>query len=613
IIDVNEEITEEIAAAIESAGVETVRIRTVLTCEAEHGVCRKCYGRNLATNRSVDIGETVGTIAAQSIGQPGTQLTMRTFHIGGVATKVSEENRTFLKFPVYIREVTGVHVEMPDGHWLFTRKGYATVNKVMKEFKLESNDTLLVEHGKRIIRDEPIIRRGKTEILSPEIAYALVLENAGDRTLYLIGQDQKVEIRNGSDFLAKKGDVVGAEKTIATFDPFSDPIIAEASGFVNYEDIIPGTTLREELDEETGNTEKRITEFQMESKQPRIFISDENGNEVASYFLPGGAYIQVDEFELDAKGDQILDDNGKPLRTKVSAGKTIAKTLKESAKAMDITSGLPRVSELFEARKPKAPAVLAQVSGIVYFKGIVKGKRVVIIEDAFGKEYKHLIPMTKRLLIRDGDTVESGESLCVGAVNPHDVLHIQGEATLQRYLMDEIQQVYRLQGVSINDKHIGVIVRQMMRKVEIVAVGDTKFIFGQMVDKYKFHEENNRVMAEGGQPAVARPMFQGITKASLNIDSFLSAASFQETTRVLTNAAIAGSTDYLRGLKENIIIGHPIPAGTGMKRYRQVKLFDEDQQDLDQLMEEILEQRKLEAAAVTETEEDDFVVEETEE
>jgi DNA-directed RNA polymerase subunit beta' len=561
----------------------------------------------------VDLGETVGTIAAQSIGQPGTQLTMRTFHIGGVATKISEENRTFLKYPVYIREVSGAHVEMPDGHWLFTRKGYAIVNRVMKEYKLESQDKLLVEHGRRIIRDEPIIKRGGKEILSPEIAYALVLDHGGERGLYLIGQDQKIEIRNGSDFLVKKGDVVGAEKTIATFDPFSDPIIAEATGFVNYEDIIPGTTLREEIDEETGNTEKRITEFQMESKQPRILITDEGGNELASYFLPGGAYIQVDEFELDSKGDSVLDGNGKPLRTRINAGKIIAKTLKESAKAMDITSGLPRVSELFEARKPKNPAVLAQVSGVVYFKGIVKGKRVVTVEDAFGKEYKHLIPMTKRLLVRDGDTVEAGETLCMGAVNPHDVLHIEGEATLQRYLMDEIQQVYRLQGVSINDKHIGVIIRQMMRKVEIVAVGDTKFIYGQMVDKYRFHEENNRVMTEGGQPAVARPMFQGITKASLNIDSFLSAASFQDTTRVLTNAAIAGSTDYLRGLKENNIIGHPIPAGTCMKRYRDVKHFDEDSQDLDQQMEEILEQRKLEAAAVVETEDDDFIVEDTEE
>jgi DNA-directed RNA polymerase subunit beta' len=579
IIDVNEEITEEIAGQIEAAGVETVRIRTVLTCEAKHGVCRRCYGRNLATNRTVDIGEAVGTIAAQSIGQPGTQLTMRTFHIGGAATKASEENRTFLKYPVFIRDVNGAHVELTEGpsagHWLFTRKGYALVNKVIQEYKLESKDELLVEDGKRIIRGEPIIKRGHKEILSTEIAYALVLNG----NLYLIGQDQKIEIRNGSELVVKKGDVLKAEKTIANFDPFSDPIIAEVSGSVKYEDIIPGTTLKEEIDDKTENMEKRITEFQLDGKQPRIFIVDDDGTELASYFLPGGASIQVDEGE------------------KITAGRTIAKTVKKSAKAMDITSGLPRVSELFEARKPKSPAVLAQVAGIVYFKSIVKGKRVLIVQDAFGKEYKHLIPMTKRLLVRDGDMVEAGEALCVGNINPHDILHILGESTLQRYLMDEIQQVYRLQGVSINDKHIGVIIRQMMRKVEIVAVGDTKFIYGQMVDKYRFHEENNRVIFEGGQPAVARPLFQGITKASLNIDSFLSAASFQETTRVLTTAAIKGETDYLRGLKENIIIGHPIPAGTGMKRYRAVKLFDEDQQDLDLEMQEILEQRRLEKVA----------------
>jgi DNA-directed RNA polymerase subunit beta' len=459
----------------------------------------------------------------------------------------------------------------------------------MKEYKLDKKDQLLVEDGKRIIRGEPIIKRGGKEVLSPEIAYAMVLEGA----LCLIGQDQKIEIRNGSEFMVKKGDVVGAEKTIAMFDSFSDPIIAEVSGIVKYEDIIPGTTLKEELDAESGINEKRITEFQLESKQPRLLIADEDGNELASYFLPGGAILQVEEGQ------------------KIDAGHTLAKTLKESARALDITSGLPRVSELFEARKPKSPAALALASGLVRLKGIVKGKRVIIVEDAFGKEYKHLIPMTKRLLVRDGDTVEAGELLCAGAKNPHDVLHILGESTLQRYLMDEIQQVYRLQGVSINDKHIGVIIRQMMRKVEIVAVGDSRFIYGQMVDKYRFHEENDRVIGEGGQPAVARPVFQGITKASLNIDSFLSAASFQETTRVLTNAAIAGSTDSLRGLKENIIIGHPIPAGTGMKRYRGVKLFDEDQQDLDEYMRDILERRRLEKLA--EPEEEEFVAEETEE
>jgi DNA-directed RNA polymerase subunit beta' len=285
IIDVNEEISETTAAAIEAAGIERVRIRTVLTCEAKHGVCRRCYGRNLATNRSVDIGEAVGTIAAQSIGQPGTQLTMRTFHIGGAATKISEENRIFLKYPVYIRDVIGVHVELADGRWLFTRKGSMVINKVMQEYHLEEGDTLLVEDGKRIIREEPIITRNGKDICSPEIAYAMVLNGY----VYLIGQDQKIEIRNGSELVVKKGDVVGTEKTIATFDPFSDPIIAEASGFIKYEDIIPGTTLKEEIDEETGNIEKRVTEFQLESKQPRLFITDEEGNELASYFLPGGA------------------------------------------------------------------------------------------------------------------------------------------------------------------------------------------------------------------------------------------------------------------------------------------------------------------------------------
>jgi DNA-directed RNA polymerase subunit beta' len=579
IVDVNEEITEAVAEKIEAAGVERVRIRTVLTCEAKHGVCRRCYGRNLATNRSVDIGEAVGTIAAQSIGQPGTQLTMRTFHTGGAAIRVSEDNRIFFKEQVYIKQVDGHHVVLSNGNWLFTRKGFAIVNKIMKEYKLEPKDEVLINDGQRIVKNAPIYRHGGKDVLSSEIAYAMILESGKSRHLYLIGPDQKVEIRNGSEFMVKAGDVAEKEKTIATFDPFSDPIIAEADGIVKYEDIITGTTLKEEIDEETGNIEKRITDFQLESKQPRIIIADKDDEQVASYFLPGGAILQVEEGE------------------KIKAGRIIAKTLKESTQAMDITSGLPRVSELFEARKPKNLAVLAEVSGNVSFKSINKGKRVIIIVDVFGREYKHLVPMTRRLLIRDGDTVEAGEPLCVGAVNPHDILRIQGESHLQRYLMDEIQHVYRHQGVTINDKHIGVIIRQMMRKVEIVKVGDTRFIYGQLIDKYHFHDENNRVMAQGGQPSVARPVFQGITKASLAIDSFLSAASFQETTRVLTNAAIAGSVDNLRGLKENIIIGHHIPAGTGMKRYRDIKLFDEDQQDLDKLMEEILEKRKLEKAA----------------
>ena len=577
IVDVNEEVTETVAVAIDAAGVESVQMRTVLTCEAKHGVCRMCYGRNLATNRVVDIGEAVGTIAAQSIGQPGTQLTMRTFHTGGTATKLSEESRIFLKYPVYIRDVVGAHVELDNGRMLFTRRGHAIVCKIMQKYPIETGDKLLVEDGERIICDKAIIKRGGQEILSPEIAFTMILENDQGKTLYLIGADQKIEIRNGSEFLMKKGMVVEKEKTIATFDPSSDPIIAEKSGIVKYEDILSGSTLKEEINEETGNTEKRITEFQLENKQPRVFILDDEENELASYHLPGGAVLQVNEGEV------------------IKAGRTIAKILTASFRAMDITSDLPRVSELFEARNPRSPAELAKVSGTVSFLENAKGKRKIAITDAFGREYIHFIPMTKRLLVRDGDTVDAGEILSAGTKNPHDVLSILGESTLQSYLMDEIQQLYRTSGVSINDKHIGIIVRQMMRKVEIRAVGDTSFIYGEKVDKYRFHEENKRVIEEGGQPAIAQPIFQGITKASLNVDSFLSAASFQETTRVLTNAAIAGNTDYLRGLKENIIIGHPIPAGTGMKRYRDIKLYDRDSQDLEKQMQEILEQRRIEA------------------
>ncbi|MDR1215426.1 MAG: DNA-directed RNA polymerase subunit beta' [Treponema sp.] len=573
IVDINEEITEELTKKIDEAGVETVSIRTVLTCEAQHGVCQKCYGRNLATNRHVNIGEAVGIIAAQSIGQPGTQLTMRTFHIGGAASTKGEDNRVYLKYKVYIKDISGNHVEIKDGHWLFTRKGQAIVNKVMGEFKLERGDEVLVQDNQRVYRGVPVIRRGGKDISASENAYALRIKD----TLYLIGQEQKLDIRNGSNVGVKKGDIVPQEKPIATFDPFSDPIIAEEAGIVHYKDIIDGTTMKIEFDE-NGNSEKRITDLQLENKQPSIVITDTEGTELASYFLPGGAIINVDE------GDHI------------EAGRTVAKTLKESAKASDITSGLPRVSELFEARKPKSPSVLAQVSGIAHFKGTVKGKLIIDIEDDFGKECKHLIPVVKRLLVRDGDTVEAGEPLCVGSADPHEVLHVMGESYLHRYLMDEIQQVYRLQGVTINDKHIGVIIRQMMRKVSIYEVGDTRFIYSQLVDKYQFHKENERVISEGGQPAIARPVFQGITRASLNIESFLSAASFQETTRVLTNAAIAGSTDVLRGLKENIIIGHPIPAGTGMKRYRNVKLFGQENQDLDVEMDEILERRRLEQA-----------------
>ena len=572
IVDVNEEMTDDVAEFIERIGVETVRIRTVLTCESKQGVCQKCYGRNLANNRTVEIGEAVGIIAAQSIGQPGTQLTMRTFHIGGAATQMSEENRVYLRYPVYMRELHGTTVRRENGNLLFSRKGYLMVNRVIQQVAVESDDQLLVKDGQQVLGEEDIVRRGGATIRAEDVGFIFLLEDQ----LLIITQPKRVDVRNGSEMLVKIGQVVPADETIAYFDPFAEPIIAEASGKVRFEDIVLGTTLKEEINEDTGKIEKKITEFPLESLQPRLLLVDDDDEEVASYYLPGQAYLNVED--------------GEP----VTAGRVLAKLLKESVKTRDITGGLPRVGELFEARRSKSPAVLAKIGGVVQFKGISKGKRAISVVDPFDNEYKHAVPMGKHLLVRDGDTVEAGELLCDGGIDPHDILQILGENELQRYLVNEIQEVYRLQGVKINDKHIGVIIRQMMKKIEIVGVGDTTFIYGQQVDRHTFNAENSKVIREGGQPAVAQPLLLGITRASLNIDSFISAASFQETTRVLTNASIAGSSDRLSGLKENVIIGHLIPAGTGMREYREVKLFDENMENLDIKIQRILEQRRQE-------------------
>ena len=570
IVDVNEEITDDIADMIEEAGIESVRVRTVPTCEAKHGVCQKCYGRNLATNRTVEIGEAVGIIAAQSIGQPGTQLTMRTFHIGGAAMKTSEENKISLNYPVLIHAITGNVVTIDDATSLFTRKGFLTASKILRSIPLKEGDELRVENQEKVISGKVLFIRDGKEVASEEIAYVRVME----KEILLIAQEQKIEIKNGSELHVKAGSVVPAGGLIATFDPFSEPIIAEQDGILKFVDITLGTTLKEEVNEETGNVEKKITEYTLETLQPRILIVSESGEELATYFLPGSSYLNVED------------------GAKVKKGKILAKLLKESVKTRDITGGLPRVGELFEARRPRSIAVLARVSGTVRFRAIIKGKRLLVVEDEFGGEFKHLVPMGKHLLVRDGDMVEAGDRLCDGAKDPHDILDILGENELQSFLVDEVQEVYRLQGVDINDKHIGVIVRQMMRKVEIISVGDTGFIFGQQVDKYRFNEENTRVMRAGGQAAIARPLLLGITRASLSIDSFISAASFQETTKVLTNAAIAGSRDELRGLKENVIIGHLIPAGTGMKKYRNITLTEDDSQDLDVSVQTVMEARK---------------------
>jgi DNA-directed RNA polymerase subunit beta' len=479
-----------------------------------------------------------------------------------------------LKYPVHINAVEGTHVVLGDGSWLFTRKGSMTVTRITADYEVGKNK-LLVEDGARVLKGTPLFNKTGKPVLS-DAAGTVTLQGA---KVFIMGNEQKIDIPNGSQVTVAEGQQLEAHSTLAVFDPFSEPIISEFDGYIHFEDIIVGSTITEELDEETGVTEKRVSDLYMDAKQPRLLVTDEAGNELGSYFLPAGAYL-------------LVDDN-----TPVKAGDTLAKMLKEASKTSDITGGLPRVEELFEARRHKSPTVLSQITGTVQFKGISKGKRTVVVQDEDGKNYDHLVPLTKRLLVRNGDTVKAGEPLCDGAPDPHDILAILGEQALQNYLMDEIQQVYRMQGVSINDKHIGIIVRQMLRKVEIMAVGDTRFIFSQQVDKATFQDENARVIEAGGQPAIARPMFQAITKAALNINSFISAASFQETTRVLTNAAIGGATDELRGLKENVIIGHLIPAGTGIRHYRNIKLYDANAVDLDDQMNEIIERRRLEKEA----------------
>ena len=583
ICDVNQYIDEAMAKKIEAAGVEKVKLRTVLTCEAKHGICVKCYGKNLARNKIVEIGEAVGIIAAQSIGQPGTQLTLRTFHSGGAAEMSTDDNKIVLKFDAFIKNIEGTHVEKKD-KWLFTRKGYMTVIRILDKIKIAADDELLVEDGKNLMRGDPILKHKGKEVLAGVNGKVV----KGEGVLYITSKEQKIEISNGSTIFAKAGDMIKKGEVIGEFEQFIEPILAESDGYIHFEDVILGSTLEEKVDLQTGKAERYITDLHLDVKQPRIIITDEAGNPQGNYFLPAGAILLVDD------------------KKPVKAGDMIAKMNKEAQKSQDITGGLPRVSELFEARKPKNPCVLAQISGTVEFKDVRKGKRVISITDEYGKKFEHLVPMTKRMIVRDGDKVEAGEQLCAGSPNPQDVLAILGENALQNYLMDEIQNVYRQQGVDINDKHIGIIVRQMLRKIEIVSVGDTKFIFGQQVDKYKFHEENERVIAAGGQPAIGRPMFQGITKASLGVDSFISAASFQETTRVLTNAAISGATDGLHGIKENVAIGHMIPAGTGIKNYKDIKLFDDSDRDLDAQMNEILERRRLEAEQESQLEEPSF-------
>ncbi len=509
LVSAGEEIDEESSILIEESGIDSVRIRSVLTCESRRGVCAKCYGRNLATMGLVDIGEAVGVIAAQSIGEPGTQLTLRTFHIGGAAARIAEQSKVEAKYPGKIEYKKVVHISKPDGTMIVTGR---------------EGEIRIIDEKKRI--------RSRMKV-----PYGSVLRAA-----------DKAKIEKG--------------ETIFEWDPYSNTIVSEFGGKIAYKDIVPDVSLREELDETTGLIQPIIVEERDKTLFPTIIVKGPKGKTLGSYRVPTGAHLLVQ------KGQTI------------EPGGFLVKIPRQISKTRDITGGLPRVAELFEARKPHDPAVISEVDGIVQFGKIVRGQQQIFAEGDEGETNEYLIPHGRHLHVHAGDRVVAGESLCEGSVDPHDILKVSGVNAVQEYLVNEIQEVYRLQGVKINDKHIEVIVRQMLQKVRVEQGGDTNFLEGEQVDRIRFATENDRVIAEGGEPATFEPLLLGITKASLSTESFISAASFQETTKVLTEAAINGKVDGLRGLKENVIIGHLIPAGTGIEKYHSVELIPEDEENI---------------------------------
>ncbi|NQZ99725.1 MAG: DNA-directed RNA polymerase subunit beta' [Myxococcales bacterium] len=501
LIPAGEEITEERVRIIEDAGIESVAIRSVLTCETPFGVCSLCYGRDLSRGHLVNDGEAVGVIAAQSIGEPGTQLTMRTFHIGGAAQRRVEQS----------------HAEA-------TSEG---------EIRYSNLRTVTDREGRRIAMS----RNAEIGLFDP---------SGRERERYPVVYGAHVRVEDGVH--------VPAGEMLTEWDPFANPILSDGGGTVKFGDIVEGATMTEQVDEFTGLSSKVIIESKDPDLRPRVSINDPEGNTVAQALLPVGANLVVVDGQEAAAGD------------------VLAKMPRETTKTKDITGGLPRVAELFEARKPKDFAIVTEIDGTVSFGPDSRGKRRVIItpdlEDAEPKEY--LIPKGKHISVHEGDRVRAGEPVMDGSSNPHDILKIKGEKELSKYLVDEVQEVYRLQGVKINDKHIEVIVRQMLRRVRVKDVGDTDFLVGEHVEKLIFNDVNDRMSAEGKQPAIAEPLLLGITKASLSTESFVSAASFQETTKVLTEASMWGKVDTLRGLKENVIMGRLIPAGTGMARYHNI-------------------------------------------
>ena len=545
IVGAGQEIKDEEVALIQEAPIESVEVRSTLTCAAQYGICAKCYGRNLATGKMVQLGEAVGVIAAQSIGEPGTQLTLRTFHVGGVAGNISEENKLIAKFDG-IAEIEDL--------------------KTVQGKDADGKDAQIV-----------ISRTSEIKILDIKTKSVLSTNN----------------IPYGSSLHIKKGAKIKKDNTICKWDPFNGVIVSEFTGEIVFENIEQGLTYQVEIDEQTGFQEKVISESRNKKLIPTLSIADKKGTILRSYNLPVGAHLIVNE------GDQIEE------------GKILVKIPRKSAKSGDITGGLPRVTELFEARNPSNPAVVSEIDGVVSFGKIKRGNREIIVESKFGDIKKYLVKLSNQILVQENDYIKAGMPLSDGSITPSDILKIKGPSAVQQYLVNEIQEVYRLQGVKINDKHFEVVVRQMMRKVRIMDPGDTIFLENQLVFRYDFIQENNglygmkiieevgdsenlkkgqvissrqlrdenslliredkqMVVARDGSPATASPELQGITRASLQTKSFISAASFQETTKVLNEAAVNGKVDFLEGLKENVIVGHKIPAGTGLRKYNDI-------------------------------------------
>jgi DNA-directed RNA polymerase subunit beta' len=521
IVEPNREITEEIAQQFQNLGLEKVKIRSLLTCEAKRGVCQLCYGRNMSSGRLTELGEAVGIIAAQSIGEPGTQLTMRTFHVGGIAMRGAERSKLEAK---------------NDGVVMFNNlKGVLNKDGVLVVLNRNANIAIL-DHRHR-------------EVEHYQVPY-------------------------GAMVFVKDGEAIKARQPFAEWDPFNTFILTEEPGIGEFHDVVLGVTMEEIQDEFTGLITQVVIEPKDEKMQPRVEIihptkKDKNGKSVIlrRYYLPSGANLEIKD------------------KDKVFAGDILAKIPREAARTKDITGGLPRAEELFEARRPKNPAVISEIDGSVQYGGLVRGYRKLVVANEKGGEKEYLIPKGAHLSVGETERVRAGTALMDGPVNPHDILRVLGEKELAEYLLRELQEVYRLQGVTINDKHIEIVIRQMLRWVKVEEVGDTEFLVDEQVDKFVFQEENEKVMKKGGKPAKARPLLLGITKSALSTDSFIAAASFQETTRVLTEASLYGKVDYLRRLKENIIMGRLIPAGTGYRFYRDVELKEPGEKEEEQEIE----------------------------